>query len=167
MPLNNYHIRSCWQVEATPEELAEIAQDAEGFCRWWPATWLEARRLDSNPGIGPGSAAAYRVKGWLPYTIRFRSRIQHLEYPHRCTIQVSGDFEGRLVCEVQQLGRLCRVHFDWKVRVQKPVVRYLSFALKRVFRSNHLWVMSGGLESLKSELVRRRLRRAATRIPAL
>ena len=47
------------------------------------------------------------------------------------------------------------ITYDWRIRAEKPLLRYLSFLLKPVFSANHRWAMARGEESLKAELARR------------
>jgi len=164
MPCNHYRIVTRWNLDATAEEIAEIASAPEELVRWWPATFLRARRLDPHRKLGPGSEASWQVKGWLPYTMRFRSRIDDFGYPHHCRISVSGDFEGELRCQVHCAASGSSIQFDFNVKVNKPVVRYLSFLLKPLFCSNHIWVMVRGCQSMSAELARRK-RGCTIRIP--
>ncbi len=47
------------------------------------------------------------------------------------------------------------ITYDWKVRGDKPLLRYLSFLLRGVFAANHHWAMAKGEESLRLEIARR------------
>jgi hypothetical protein len=42
------------------------------------------------------------------------------------------------------------------VRVNKPLLRRLSFLLKALFAANHRWAMARGEEAVAVELLRRR-----------
>lgn len=46
----------------------------------------------------------------------------------------------------------------WTIEANKPLLRYLSFLLRPIFRANHRWAMARGEESLRLELARRRAR---------
>jgi hypothetical protein len=48
------------------------------------------------------------------------------------------------------------IRYDWRIRVDKPLIRYLSWLLKPLFASNHRWAMAKGEESLRLELARRK-----------
>jgi len=48
------------------------------------------------------------------------------------------------------------ITYDWKIRADKALLRYLSFLLKPVFAMNHRWAMAQGEKSLCVELSRRR-----------
>jgi hypothetical protein len=46
------------------------------------------------------------------------------------------------------------IAYDWRIRAEKPLLRYLSFLFKPVFSANHRWATARGEESLKAELAR-------------
>jgi hypothetical protein len=48
------------------------------------------------------------------------------------------------------------IMFDWRIRAEKPLLRWLSFVLKPLFEANHRWAMARGEECLVRELARRR-----------
>ena len=58
--------------------------------------------------------------------------------------------------------------YDWKIRADKPLLKYGSFLMKPIFSANHRWAMAKGEESLKLELARRHARTTEERaaIPA-
>ena len=130
----------------TPEDLA----------RWWPAAFLDVKEIGPSAEISPGSEACCHVKGWLPHTLKFRGRVEDVVLGEKFTVVVWGDFDGRMDCAVTQEGDYCLVAFDWRVYVNKPFVRRLSFLFKLLFYSNHVWVMMLGLRSVNRELARRR-----------
>lgn len=137
-------------------ELAEITRTPEDLARWWPAAFLDVTGTGPSAEIRPGSEACCHVKGWLPHTLKFWGRVEDVVLGERFSVEVWGDFNGRMDCTVTQDGDYCAVRFDWRVYVNKPFVRRLSFFLKLLFYSNHAWVMMLGLRSVNRELARRR-----------
>jgi hypothetical protein len=156
---NVYHFVTSWRVRASASEIWELVTNPEDLVRWFPATFLDAERAQPAADLRPGSHLRFHVKGWLPYTLRFEGRIHELDDLRKCSVDVWGDFEGRLDCEFEERGEHCTVRFDWNIRVQKPLVRWLSFPLKALFCSNHLWVMLRGWQSLRVEIADRRAKR--------
>jgi hypothetical protein len=137
-------------------EIAEITRTPEDLARWWPAAFLEAKKTQDTKDFWSGSEFCCHVKGWLPHTLTFWGRVEDAVLGERFSVEVWGDFEGRMDCTIRQEGPYCHIGFDWRVRVNKPMIRRLSFLLKLLFYSNHLWVMMIGVRSIKRELGRRR-----------
>jgi len=71
------------------------------------------------------------------------------------SIEAWGDFQRRGTWTFEQDGPFVNITYDWRIRAEKPLLRYLSFLFKPVFSANHHWAMERGEESLKAELVRR------------
>jgi len=155
MATNDYQITTCWCVQATPVEIAEITRRPEDLRTWWPQFRM-ARLLSGETG-GEGSEFEVEVKGWLPYTVRYRGRIEVARYARSFRVVTWGDFDASMECQIQQHGEYCELLWDWRVHVHKAVVRCFSFLLKPLFRSNHKWVMRQGLKGMRAELARRRV----------
>ena len=66
-------------------------------------------------------------------------------------------FSGRGIWTFEQDGDWVNAAFDWRLRAEKPLLRYLSFLLKPLFRANHRWAMARGREGLQKELARAQL----------
>jgi hypothetical protein len=72
------------------------------------------------------------------------------------------------VWTLRQDGPYAEVEYDWRVRADKPVLRYGSFIFKPIFAANHRWAMERGEQSLRLEVLRRHARTPAERalVPA-
>lgn len=146
---NDYHFVTHWRVESTIEEVSIVLENAQDLPRWWPSVYLSVKQVE------PGGPVELFTRGWLPYTIHWFSRVIEARLPHGFSIEAWGDLKGRGTWTFQQDGRFVNIQYDWRVRAEKPLLRYLSFLLKPVFRANHRWAMARGEESLKKELGRR------------
>jgi hypothetical protein len=144
-------------VKATRWEIAEITRRPEDLARWWPSAFLESRTTNASEDWAAGQEFACRVKGWLPYTLRFEGRVEEAVYGERFTVAVRGDFEGRMECRIAEDGPDCVIQFDWRVWCNKWIVRRLSWVLKLLFYSNHIWVMTKGRQSIHRELAKLRV----------
>jgi len=154
----DYHFVDRWRVEGNVEEVAEVLKDAADYPRWWRAVYLNVRVHDKGDKDGIGETGAVHAKGWLPYTIRFDYRVTDSRYPHGFSLDARGDLTGRGVWTLEQDGRWVNVTYEWTVRADKAILRYGSLLLKPIFRSNHIWTMRKGEESMRLELARRRAR---------
>jgi hypothetical protein len=153
---NEYVFVTRWRVAASTQEVFDILEDPEALSRWWPAVYLAVRRL-------PDGSVDLLTKGWLPYRLRWRFRVTERHPPHGFSLEASGDLVGRGVWTLRQDGSFAQVEYDWRVRADKPLLRYGSFIFKPIFAANHRWAMARGEESLRLEILRRHARTAAER----
>lgn len=160
MASNDYHFITSWQVESTVEEVYEILDNAPDLVRWWPSVYLDVEVLKSGDEHGVGKIVSLHTRGRLPYTLRWQFRVTESRYPHGFTLEASGDFVGRGIWTFRQNGPGVNITYDWKIRADKPLLRYLSFLLKPIFSANHRWAMRKGEESLGLELARRHAKRS-------
>ena len=163
MKNNAYHFITRWEVQASPTEVYQILEEAEKLPIWWPSVYLDVTITKDNDENGVGREVSLYTKGWLPYTLRWASRLQSKNYPYGFEIQALGDLSGRGIWSFQSSpdNKTCLVTYDWKVEANKPILRALSFILKPIFSANHHWAMRRGEESLKLELRRRRAKTPA------
>src|SRR5579883_3121095 len=140
MSANEYHFVTHWRVESTVEEVAEVLGNAVDLTRWWPSVYLAVKELEPGGPGGVGRVVELHTKGRLPYGF---------------SLEAWGDFEGRGIWTFTQDGGAVNITYDWRIRAEKPLLRYFSFLLKPVFSANHRWAMARGEESLRAEVARR------------
>src|SRR5215831_16715402 len=154
MATNDYHFITQWRVKSTIKEVSEIIGDAQGLTDWWPAVYLDVDVLEQGDENGLGKVVDLYTKGWLPYTLRWQFRVTEVR-PDGFTLVAWGDFDGRGIWTFEQDGEWVNITYDWKIKAEKPLLRYFSFVMKPIFSANHRWAMAKGEESLKLELARR------------
>ena len=163
MSANAYEFVSTWRVPGTCGEVADVLSGTRSLAEWWPSVYLEADELNAANAQGVGRRIRVVTKGWLPYTLRWEFVTVESRYPYGFTLAAAGDFNGRGVWTFVQEGPDVVMTYDWRLEVEKPLVKQLSFLLKPLFESNHRWAMARGEESLKIELARRRAMSADAR----
>jgi hypothetical protein len=152
-----YHFITHWKIRGTVEEVAEVLDDAPSLARWWPSVYLEVRMLEpGDPVTRVGRVVDLYTKGWLPYTLRWRFTISESRGMQGFSLVADGDFVGTGVWTLRQNAEVAEVTYDWRIRADKPLLRYGSFVFRPIFKANHLWAMARGEESLNLELRRRR-----------
>lgn len=156
MASNDYLFVDRWRVRGSVQEVSDIIGDAAGFARWWPAFVLGSEQVKAGDASGVGTVYAWRLKGWLPYVIRFHTRVLESHPPYGYSIEAFGDLTGRGVWGFEQDGDWVNITYDWRVSADRPLLRYGSFIAKPLLASNHRWAMLRGEESLRLELERRR-----------
>jgi hypothetical protein len=155
MAFNDYHFVTVWQIPGDVEEVKRVIANGPDLARWWPSVYLDVQELEPGDEFGVGKVIDLYTKGWLPYTLRWRFRISEVRQDG-FTLEAYGDFVGRGIWTFAQDGPNVVITYDWKIRADKPLLRYLSPILKPIFKANHRWAMAKGEESLKLELARRR-----------
>lgn len=153
---SEYAFLTAWRVEATCGEVADILSDPLALPRWWPSVYLDVQELEPADARGLGRRVRMLTKGWLPYTLRWEFMTTESRYPNGMTLEARGDFNGRGIWRFTQDGPTVVLTYDWRIEVDKPGVKQLSFLLKPIFEANHRWAMEQGEKSLKLELLRRR-----------
>src|SRR6266849_4125060 len=129
MPTNDYHFITVWRVESTIDEVSTILGDAPDLVRWWPSVYLEVRVLEPGDERGLGKVVSLYTKGWLPYTLRWDFRVTEVRNDG-FTLVAWGDFDGRGIWTFEQDGEWVNVTYDWKIKAEKPLLRYFSFIMK-------------------------------------
>jgi uncharacterized protein YndB with AHSA1/START domain len=160
---NRYEFVTRWELEATPDEVFDILEDATALPRWWPAVYLEVGEVERGAADGVGRVVSFFTKGWAPYTLRWSARVLDARRPATIELEAFGDLEGRGVWTLEQSGSVTVVTYRWTVSAEKPLLKTMSFAMKPFFSANHEWAMARGLESIKLELLRRRAETAEQR----
>ena len=156
MSANDYHFITNWRVESSLEEVSDVLGNPLDLTRWWPSVYLAVQQLEPGGVNGVGRVVELRTKGRLPYTLHWFFRITESRRPHGFSLEAWGDFEGSGVWTFTQAGRgFVDIAYDWRIRAEKPLLRYLSFLLKPIFAANHRWAMARGEESLRAEVERR------------
>jgi hypothetical protein len=145
---NEYRFLTHWRVPGTPEQVNAILSDPCDLPRWWPQVYLSVHEVE--PGV-----YELHTRGRLPYTLRWRFRRVESRAPLGFTIEAWGELTGRGVWTLTPDGDVTDVTYDWRVRADKPWLRWLSFVMKPVFAANHRWAMERGEESLLAELQRK------------
>ena len=162
MPANDYQFVTQWVVAGTCEDVSAVLGNPLDLPRWWPMVYLDVVELRPPGAGGLGRRVRLVTKGKLPYKIRWEFEVVASRPPHGFTIAASGDFDGTGVWTFVQRDAMVDITFDWRIRAEKPLLRWLSFIFKPIFSANHRWAMAQGEACLVRELARR----AVSRVPA-
>lgn len=153
---NTYHFITRWRVKASLDEVNLVLGSANDLARWWPSVYLDVKQLDPGDAKGIGRVIDLHTKGWLPYTLRWRFRVEESRQPFGFSLRATGDFVGRGIWTFESDGEHVKITYDWKIEAEKPLLKYLSFIMKPIFSANHHWAMRMGERSLALEVARRR-----------
>ena len=164
--LNNcYSFLSHWRVEATPEEVFRVMEDWSTMPQWWPACVVRADVMHPGDADGVGGVFDMHTRGWLPYVIRSQMVTVEKQFPHCFRTRAGGELRGEGTWTFRSDGLFVDIVAEMKLVAEKPVIKYLSFALWPLFAGNHYWSMRLGERSLRLEVARRRARTDRRLIP--
>jgi hypothetical protein len=149
MPSSDYHFVTHWRVKGPIQIAFEILKDGKNYAHWWKPAYVSSEEVGSQK-------VESLVRAKLPYTLRFTSQLIQETPPSELKIHATGELEGTGLWKLKQEGESTVIDFNWDVRANKAVVRWLSFLLKPLFSWNHDWVMNTGEKALQSEINRRK-----------
>ena len=145
MPAHDYHFEEQWFIpNHGPARVYAVLSDASITPQWWRGVYLEATPLGPYRAPVVGARVHARARGYLPYTLEFTLEALDLQPGRLVEVRASGDFDGvwRATLSAEDGGT--RVEIDWQVRVDKPLIRWLSPLLKPLFAWNHNWTTPRG-----------------------
>lgn len=152
MATNDYVFVTLWRVAGNVDRVYRVLVDIENYPRWWPEVYLQVEPLTPLKKT-IGDRVRLLTRGKLPYKIRWQSEIVQANPPHGFMIRATGDFDGRGIWSLKQQGSDVVLTFDWRLRVQKRLIRSLSWLFKPLFRWNHRWAMARGRGGLSREMM--------------
>jgi hypothetical protein len=163
---NYFELSSVWTLDGSLAEVgalvAEAIADPSVTERIWPGVFLCSQARRPGAGAGPGRPVQLCTRGRLPYTLTWEVVMTEACHLQRYVQVATGDFAGIAIWTLETTTAGVRVRLDWRLRVDKPVLRRLVFLLKPLLAWNHRWAMARGQKCLDRELQRRRtLGRAA------
>jgi uncharacterized protein YndB with AHSA1/START domain len=152
MPLNDYFFREHWMIPAPRGRVYDVLSDGKLLPRWWKQVYLEAVPLNGDE-IKVGARLRVKARGALPYRLRFILEATDLQQDRVVEVTAHGDFRGvwrATLSDTPDGGT--RVDIEWRVTVQKPLIRYFSPLLKPLFAWNHRWTTPRGERGLAAYL---------------
>jgi hypothetical protein len=156
MPANDYQFITHWRLPGTVEQVSELLGDTDTLMRIWPSLYSKVTVVSPGDANGLGKHLNVETRGHLPYTLRWSFRVVESRHPYGYAIDAWGDMVGHGVWTLEPDGDAVRVTYDWRVRTEKPLLKWLSPLLKPIFKANHDKVMAAGEDGLRAELLRRR-----------
>ena len=129
--------------------MAEVLNDPLALPRWWPSVYLASRSsvLGTRPPESVGSSSSY-TKGWLPYTLRWRFKVTESRGEQGFKLVADGDFVGTGIWTLKAGCGLVDVQYDWRIRADKPLLRYGTVVFRPIFAPTTAGRWLRGEESL-------------------
>lgn len=160
MPANDYQCVTHWRLPGTAEEISDILGDTALLRRIWPSVYGGADGIQPGGEHGLGKVVRMQTVGHLQYVLHWAYKVVETRHPNGYTVEARGDLAGHGVWTLEQDGDWVNLTYDWSVRANKPLLKWLSPLLKPLFARNHDQVMADGQRALLAELERRRREQA-------
>jgi hypothetical protein len=155
LPAHHYYFREDWHIAAALPEVWWAISRVKTYTEWWKPVYQLAEPLDGDGEPRVGGRTELVARGFLPYTLRFRTETIALDPPQRIEFSASGDFVGRGCWTLRAEANGTVATLEWEPIVEKPGVKQLSFLLKPLFKWNHRWTMKWGERGLRIYLAGR------------
>ena len=145
-----YRFLDRWLVSAPLERVYETIGDVLGYERWWTDFVIRATGDEAPPE--PGKQNELLVKAYLPYKVNFGLEVIEADRPLRILSRLSKDFDGTGEWTLREAADRTEATLDWRPSVNHPLIKYLTPALRPLFRSNHNWAMRHGERQIREYL---------------
>jgi uncharacterized protein YndB with AHSA1/START domain len=145
-----YRFVDRWLVRAPIERVYDAVGDVPGYERWWTDFVIRATGDEGPPA--PGKRSELLVQAYLPYKVGFGLEVIEAERPRRILSRLSKDFDGTGEWTLEETAEGTVAALDWRPSVNHALIRYLTPALRPLFRSNHAWAMRRGERRLRDHL---------------
>jgi hypothetical protein len=138
----SYRFVDRWFVPGPVEEVYERVGDTLSYPSWWGDVFVS---VDGDGGPPrPGRHVKIVSRGYLPYLLRWEAEVTEADPPRGFAFTMVGDFVGNGSWSFEPGEGGTNATFDFRPRVEKPLVKYLTPVLRLLFRSNHGWAMRRG-----------------------
>ncbi|TIS88413.1 hypothetical protein [Mesorhizobium sp.] len=150
---NEFHFLEEWTIpDFSPREIwsGVVAADPKTLPRWWRGVYQEVELAGAEGGLRLGASARVTARGFLPYRLRFVLEVTDLTPGAMIAVRSRGDLEGIWQAKLSGHSSGSHVAIEWRVTVNKPIVRLLSPLLKPIFARNHTWTTPRGEAGLRA-----------------
>ena len=152
MTSHDYHFVTHWRVEAEAAMVYDLLSRPENFHQWIKSFPMHVEPVTPGGTNGIGRTERFTVRSFLPYSLCWEMECIEANPPHQFISRAKGDLNGRGIWTFVPRCMGTDITFDWKITVQKPLLRYTSFFLKPVFEWNHDWIMGRWERDLQTAL---------------
>ena len=157
MPFNVFEFNEHWDIpDETVGDVYKVLAQGELLPQWWKGVYLEAVPLNADAEPKVGARLRAKARGALPYELNFILEAVELVPDKKVVVRTIGDFIGLWTAVLQQQASGVRVDLNWKVTVERPILKYLSPLLRPAFAWNHRWTTPRGELGLREFLAQRR-----------
>jgi hypothetical protein len=116
-----------------------LISDVSRYRSWWP--WL---RVFQAAALAEGEEWQCEAQPPVPYPVRFRVRIEHVEAPLLVRATVSGDVVGTATLWLHEAETGCTATLESSLAPGNTALRLVSRFAGPIARFGHDWVLDSG-----------------------
>lgn len=154
--METYSFVTKWTFQAPIDLVWNILTRFDEYPLWWRG-WKKSELISTRNGrLYIGEMRANIVSGFLPYNLRFQTRLSKITPPSYLEIESNGHFFGMGVWMLEQKGMVTAVKWTWNVCTTDSVLNSLARlpGLKRLMELNHDYLMRQGYNGVMHQLTR-------------
>jgi len=129
----------CYELPVGREAIWALISDVDAYQGWW--TWL--RKFDAG-GLETGEEWHCEVQPPLPYAVRFRVQIEHVEAPVEVRARIEGDVIGTAILTLEEHPDGCVARLSSSLAPGNATLRLVSRLASPIARFGHDWVLDSG-----------------------
>jgi len=125
-----------------------LISDVSRYRSWWP--WL---RGFQGAALEEGEEWRCEAQPPVPYPVRFRVGIEHVEAPLLVRVAVSGDVVGTATLSLHEAAIGCTVSLESSLAPGNSALRLVSRFSGPIARFGHDWVLDTGVRQFIARAV--------------
>jgi uncharacterized protein YndB with AHSA1/START domain len=130
------------------EKVWGLLSDVSTYRNWWP--WL---RVFDATALAAGEEWRCEVQPPVPYPVRFRVEIEHVEEAVQVRANVVGDVVGEATLTLDETGSGCTATLDSSLAAGNTALRLVSRFAGPLARFGHDWVLDSGARQFVTRAV--------------
>ena len=130
------------------QEVWSLISEVSQYRRWWP--WL---RVFDAAALAEGEEWGCEVQPPVPYAVRFRVLIEHIEAPVVVRAKVSGDVVGEAILSLEDGNAGCRATLQSSLAPGTTALQLVSRFGGPIARFGHDWVLDSGARQFVARAV--------------
>jgi uncharacterized protein YndB with AHSA1/START domain len=128
-----------YTIPVAKEAVWALISDVDAYRTWW--SWL---RVFEAGALRAGEEWRCEVQPPLPYPVRFRVALEHVEGPVLVRARVSGDVVGTATLTLEDGDEGCVVCLESSLAPGNSTLRLVSRLASPIARFGHDWVLDSG-----------------------
>jgi uncharacterized protein YndB with AHSA1/START domain len=137
-----------YELPLPREEVWSLISEVSHYRSWWP--WLRA--FDAA-ALASGEEWRCEVQPPVPYLVRFRVTIEHVEKAALIRARISGDVVGTATMTFDDTESGCTATLDSSLAPGNRALRLVSRFAGPIARFGHDWVLDSGARQFISRAV--------------